>query len=330
MKRSFLTGLCLIILPFLTKAQTKKGIPDVRAHHALVYHPGEKLTYLIGGSTRVEGGYHYYNDVWIWDGSNWNRDSGAELPFPRSSQRVVYHSNRNSLIMFGGGFQVATKAEGVFWEYNPSIKGNKWEAIGGDFRAGKDEPGVCYDKSRDKVVIFGGWDQSVNYTEDTWEWDGVSFAQVDTAGPAPRAGHMFVYDSVRESCLLFGGRGPDGFWDDTWEWDGEQWNELNVKGPSARWFFGSAADLSTGQIIIFGGRGTEGDLNDTWVWDGEKWSQPNMKGGSPIARSMGKLAYSRNGILLFGGRHSTENGFIDLNDTWLFKNNTWTQKTEAH
>ena len=325
--RSALTALATGSLILAREPLRAQDVPEARAHHQVVYHAGDTLTYLIGGSTRRGEGHHYFDDIWYWDGQAWTQTEG--LPFPRSSHRVIYHAQRNSLILFGGGFAQAVRAEGVVWEW----RAGAWKAIGGNSSAGADEPEMCYDRKRQRVVIFGGWDTGGNFRGDTWEWSSAGLAPVDTAGPGPRAGHAFLYDPVRERCLLFGGQGPGGYHADTWEWDGVRWRQLEVRGPPARWFFGSATDLTNGRIIIFGGRGPgapvpgrdgAGDFGDTWAWDGQRWEQLHIIGPPP--RSGGKLAFTGRSIVLFGGRQERPDAFHDRNDLWELQGRSWIQR----
>ncbi len=301
--------------------------PDARAHHQLVYHSGKERVYLVGGSTRREGGYHYFDDVWSWDGAAWT--AAESLPFPRSSHRVVYDPQRNSLILFGGGFADALRAEGIVWEWRPE----GWKAIDGDFRAAAAEPELCYDRSRNRIVIFGGWDADAAFRGDTWEWTGADLVPVDSVGPGPRAGHAFLYDPSSRRCLLFGGRGADGYHADTWEWDGRTWNRLDVTGPSPRWFFGAATDLEGERIVIFGGRGPDapvigrddtGDLRDTWIWNGEGWER--LDGAGPPARSGTQMAFTGRSIVLFGGREERPDAFYDRNDLWELHGTSWARR----
>ena len=304
-----------------------QAIPDARAHHQLVYHAGDGRTYLIGGSTRRDEGYHYFDDMWYWSGGVWTQINA--LPFPRSSHRVVYHAQRNSLILFGGGFGRAVRAEGVLWER----RANLWKAIGGNFRAGASEPELCYDRRRETVVMFGGWDAANNFRGETWEWLATGLVHVDSGGPSPRAGHAFLYDPVLQRCLLFGGQGTDGYHADTWEWDGVRWHQLDVTGPSARSFFGSATDPVHGRIVIFGGRGpgaplpgrdAVGDFGDTWVWDGEQWEQ--LQNSGPPPRMGGQLAFTGRSIVLFGGREEQPDAFHDRNDFWELQDGSWVRR----
>lgn len=311
----------------VTRSSHVQEGPDPRAHHQVVYHAGEERVYLIGGSTRRGDGYHYFDDMWSWDGKDWVAVS--TLPFPRSSHRVVYHAARNSLILFGGGFARAVRAEGVLWEW----KNGEWKAVGGNLQAGLSEPGMCYDRRRERVVIFGGWDATSKYRGETWEWAGEEFANVDSTGPSPRAGHAFLYDPVRQRCLMFGGRNDEGYLDDTWAWDGSMWQRLDAHAPSARWFFGSVADEEYLRIVIFGGAGPgaapggrngTGDLGDTWAWDGRHWAQLSSDG--PPARSMAKLGFTGNSVVLFGGRQQAADGFQDQNDTWELQGHSWVRR----
>lgn len=313
-------GSCLMVgEPLVAQAE-----PEARAHHQVVYHAGESRVYMIGGSTRRGAGHHYFEDVWYREGGAWTQ--AAELPFPRSSHRLVYDPTRNSLILFGGGFGRAIRAEGVIWEWGEA----GWKARGGNSRAAAAEPGMCYDRSRERVVIFGGWDDAGAFRGDTWEWDRTSLVQVDSVGPSARAGHALVYDPVRERCLVFGGRGAEGYHADTWEWDGTSWHRLEVTGPSPRWFFGAATDPKRGRIVIFGGRGPDapvlgrdatGDFSDTWIWTGEDWQQLSAEGAP--ARSGGQLTFNGRNIVLFGGREERPEGFHDRNDLWELDRGSW-------
>lgn len=318
------TGALALLCLAAAAAQAPDAVPDARAHHQLVYHAGDERTYLIGGSTRRDGGYHYFDDMWFWNGRGWTQVSS--LPFPRSSHRVVYHARRNSLILFGGGFAQAVRAEGILWEW----RRGEWKAIGGNVRAGTAEPEMCYDAKRGRMVMFGGWDAANAYRGDTWESAVEDLVRLESTGPTPRAGHAFLYDPVRERCLLFGGQGADGYLADTWQWDGASWERLEVAGPSPRWFFGSATDPQHGRIVIFGGRGPghgrdgAGDLGDTWAWDGKGWEQIGITG--PSARSGVRLAFTGRGILLFGGRAEMRKEFEDRGDTWELQGRTWVQR----
>jgi hypothetical protein len=292
--------------------------PEARAHHQLVYHADEGLVYLLGGSTRTGDAYHYFDDVWRWDGTAWIRD--GSLPFPRSSHRVVHHADRGSILLFGGGAEGEFASDGTIWEWREG----DWSAVAPAPGEGRAEPGMCYDRRRRRVVVFGGWNSARERVGDTWEWSGRAAPFVDGRRPASRAGHAFLYDPKSRRCLLFGGRDDEGFRSDTWLWDGATWERVSVTGPSPRWFFGAATDAANQRVVIFGGNGPTGDLGDTWVWDGTEWTLLTTDG--PTARGMAKLAFDGHGVLLFGGRTVRPGGFTDHGDTWQLRDRRWTRK----
>lgn len=308
--------LALALLPALHESLLAQAIPDPRAHHQLVYHAGEQRVYLLGGSTPRGEGHHFFDDIWSWDGERWQRI--GSLPFPRSSHRVVHHSSRNTIVLFGGGSGRAFTADSVFWEWDRAA----WSPLGQSPRGGLAEPGMCHDRKRSRIVLFGGWDGANRYNGETWEWTGEALMNVDVTGPSARAGHAFVYDPNRKTCLLFGGRGEDGVLSDTWEWDGTGWRRFETSGPSARWISGAASDDANERVVLFSGWAEdETALGDTWAWDGESWELISTDGPAP--RISSQLAFDGTGILLFGGRSRMADGFQDLNDTWRLVERGW-------
>jgi hypothetical protein len=99
--------------------------------------------------------------------------------------------------------------------------------------------------------------------------------------------------------------------------------------PAPRAFASMAFDQTSGRLIAFGGMDSAGNsLGDTWAWDGSDWQQLNVSG--PSARWGASMAWdpALGAIVLFGGLDGicTPSG---LNDTWEWKNETWTQVSIA-
>lgn len=291
-------------------------LPDPRTHHQVVYHAGEERVYLLGGSTPRDGAHHFFDDMWVWEDDVWRRV--ASLPFPRSSHRVAYDPDRNTIVLFGGGFDRTFAADSVLWGWD----GWEWKPLGISPLGGLGEPGMCHDRKRSRLVLFGGWDGANRLTGETWEWTGEAFERIDVSGPSARGGHVFVYDSKRQRCLLFGGRSEGGVLSDTWDWDGTSWQRIETPGPPARWAAAATTDHANERVVLFSGwREDETLLGDTWSWDGESWTLISEAG--PTVRIGGQLAFDGDGVLLFGGRTRTAEGFADLNDTWLLRSNAW-------
>ncbi len=156
---------------------------------------------------------------------------------------------------------------------------------------GREGHSTVYDSERADLVLFGGWRRGDGRLGDTWEWDGVRWAQVAAegdGGPSARVYHAMAYDAARGVTVLFGGYDGADFLGDTWTWNGVQWAQVTWAwdgvrwarvaaegegGPSARRGHAMAYDAAREVIVLFGGRGVDGLLGDTWWWDGERWTE---------------------------------------------------------
>ncbi|HSP34475.1 MAG TPA: kelch repeat-containing protein [Thermoanaerobaculia bacterium] len=94
---------------------------------------------------------------------------------------------------------------------------------------------------------------------------------------------------------------------------------------------------ATGRTILFGGvtpfdAGKSDYINptETWAWNGQRWLQ-QFPVNTPPGRSSHVMVYdaTRARIIVFGGRVGGGNTATDLNDTWAFADNQWTQITTA-
>jgi len=303
------------------RVRSRSTEPPARAHHRLVSHPDGRIL-LVGGSTRLDTGYAWFDDVWSREAGTgtWSRVDG--LPFRRSSHALAYDRARGEVVLLGGIGRSGDPAGGTVWVGD----GRGWESRAELADEGWAEPAACYDRSRKRVVVFGGWDGANEFRGDTWEWDGREMVRVSTAGPAARAGHEIAWDPVSRRCILFGGRGDAGFLTDTWAWDGDAWRILTEEGPPARWFFGLATADAWGTVVLFGGATAAGDLADTWTWDGSSWTRVDATGPPP--RGMSRIAFDGERIVLFGGRQRSDGDppFTDLSDTWEFDGERWSRR----
>ena len=185
----------------------------------------------------------------------------------------------------------------------------------------------AFDLVRNRLVIHGGSDAGV--LGDTWEYDGVSWAQVTpTVSPGPRWAASMAFDPVTGTTILFGGAAtiggtPNG---ETWRWNGTTWSLLQPpQSPPALLAHAMATDLINNRIVLFGGRDTTGaQTAQTWTFDGTTWSQ--LGGPQPPPRCCHDLALdlATGNLVLYGGWDSGTRG-----DTWELVANTWIQRTPA-
>jgi hypothetical protein len=102
--------------------------------------------------------------------------------------------------------------------------------------------------------------------QETWEWDGAFWAQVEDIGPSARQAHAMTWSGT--AVLLFGGlagklqANPAA---DTWSWDGKHWQQRQDIGPSPRCRHGMAWDAARNHTVLFGGETPSGiAFGDTW------------------------------------------------------------------
>jgi hypothetical protein len=191
--------------------RTPPTSPPARASHAMAYDSARGRVVLFGGMNDV-GGYHYLADTWEWDGSTWTEVTPATSPPAVFRSAMAFDSARRRVVLFAGSFDY-----GGTWEWD----GSAWEEMTPiTSPPGRDSHAMAYDSGRGRVVLFGGsnWTESP-YLEDTWEWDGTSWAKRTLpTSPAARSSHAMAYDIARNRLVLFGGIGDSGPLGDTWEY----------------------------------------------------------------------------------------------------------------
>jgi hypothetical protein len=282
-----------------------------RTQHTMVYDAARAQIVLFGG--RYAYGNNYFNDTWIWDGTNWIQKFPINSPPARSNHSMTYDVARAEVVLFGGWNGTSDLNDTWIWD------GTNWTQIipvtSPPPRSGK----MAYDAARSQIVLFGGYPGNSGYLlGDTWVWDGTNWIQkFPTNNPSPRSNHTMAYDIARAQIVLFGGDDNRGLCSDTWIWDGTNWiKKFPVDSPSPRLYHAMAYDSAHEQMVLFGGLSGNSGLRygDTWVWDGTNWIQ-KIATNSPSPRYDHTMAYdsAHEQIILFGG----SDGGVP-NDTWVW------------
>ncbi|MFX0090596.1 MAG: kelch repeat-containing protein [Candidatus Hodarchaeota archaeon] len=147
-------------------------------------------------------------------------------PSPRSTHAMVYDSNNQVGILFGGGI-----VRGRYITYDDTwtydYANNTWIPLNPITRPfARFHHNMVYDSANQKVILFGGL--SVNgEADDTWIYDYVTnqWTEVFPAvSPPARSDFSIIYDSSNQKVILFGGQisrelGGDEFLDDSWRLD---------------------------------------------------------------------------------------------------------------
>ena len=205
----------------------------------------------------------------------------AEWPAPHGGAHGLAYDSRRGLTMLYGGDPGRDSA--ALWGWD----GARWHLLSEAGPGMRRHIKLAYDESRDRLVLYGGFDASNNGPRsDTWEWDGERWARVATEGPGPRALYSMVYDPINRQTVLFGGNGPDGTMNDTWLWNGRTWTKAAADGPGHRAEASAVFDQRSRRVMIVGGFRMSADsgrqrlvaLQDTWAWDGRTWSRLSARG----------------------------------------------------
>ena len=301
--------------------------PATRTGFVLDYDAGHNQVVLFGGATHGNCMFEmcsYFNDTWIWDGSNWTQKLPMNVPSARGGAASAYDSAHGQIVVFGGYSPVSNSMLNETWVWDGSNWTQKFPQTSPPARF---LHAMAYDAAQGQVVLFGG---RAAYTSgdfnDTWAWDGSNWTQIlPQASPTARSGCEMAYDPVHRQIVMFGGivTGAIMYFSDTWVWDGSNWTQkFPQKNPSPRWLHGMTYDAGLGQIVVFGGAPSVYVFaNDTWAWDGSNWIQLTSQ-LSPSGR-ITRIVYDamRQQIVLFGGfAYTVPPATSAFNDTWIFQN----------
>ncbi len=248
----------------------------------------------------------------------------GDSPTSRQNHTMVYEAAHQRIILFGGlldrGNDDPDIASQDTWAWNGAI----WiELVSEASPSARTEHAMTYDSNRDRVVLFGGSDES-GVQDDTWEWDGSAWEEKIVELPVPRRHrHAMAYDTIRKRTVVFGGTNG-GLLDDTWEWDGTTWSEVTPEtGPGPRYNHAMAYDPVRQTVVLFGGIDDMNiRRNDTWEFNGTTWDDVTPSPPGPESRFGHDMAYdpTRGRVVLFGGVRSDG---VRLNDIWEWTGVSW-------
>ncbi|MGB8295883.1 MAG: kelch repeat-containing protein [Polyangia bacterium] len=322
---------------FSNRSSSSKG-PGNRSDQAMVFEKSTGKVLLFGNSTTdgVSG------DTWEWDPAQgkWTQLTPASAPSARSDSALVWDSQRNVAVLFGGMEQAQGGLSGVpkqdTWEWDPATQNWTNRTIAGPTPSARYGHAMAYDPGRGVTVLVGGWDiDTGNALADVWEWEPTTGAWTQRlAGSEPnlppaRLYASLVTDSGQDHLDLVGGMTQLGNGQPTPNLDpkpGEIW-ELDPKTatftnrtpppppswPPPRSYPAMAFYPATGKTYVFGGLGANSAvlsgiennsvlLDDLWEWDGSAWSQV-VADVRPAARMSAAMAYDpfRKSLILYGG-----------------------------
>jgi hypothetical protein len=187
------------------------------------------------------------------------------------------------------------------------------------------------DGTSETAMVFGGLGARGNVSATTWIYDDGNWEDItpviNGSSPPPLYDVNLAFDASEGYLLLFGGRTASGSPSNgTWAWsyEGYHWTELHpATSPPAESGGAMAYDPSSGAVVLLvPGSG------QTWLWRSGDWAAESLS-PTPSVRTGAVMVTDTNGsdLLLFGGAPS--GGGPQLNDTWTFAQDRWTELAGA-
>jgi hypothetical protein len=214
-----------------TEFTNLKPTPPGRRFSSLVYDENIRKTVLFGG---YDVSNIYQNKTWTWDGSKFTEVKKKRAP-ARSLTAMWYDPILKRTVIYGGIGRRNPDSRITRYDDMWSFDGSGWTEI-----KPTTKPGTRYgaqvgvDRFSGRTILFGGLRletddkglQKQVYANDTWEWDGQNWSQVNTEGaPTPRENAGLEFFAPTGELVLFGGWG--GYYlADTWVYDEGKWRVL--------------------------------------------------------------------------------------------------------
>jgi hypothetical protein len=207
----------------------------------------------------------------------------ADGPRPLVGQRIVYDSESDRIIMFGGIDASTFKPvnDTYAYDYNTDTWSKMDPQLQPQFR---NYHGMVYDSKADRVVMWGGGGVSIahvgqdyaevwtyDYNTDTWER-----FENKKDGPTPRYYIFLAYDEKADKIITYGGYDYGN--DETWSYDlnTQTWQQMHpLTNPGLLSRYGMVYAKNVNRTILFGGQ--EGPTNWTYLqYKTDTWSY-NLK-----------------------------------------------------
>jgi len=223
------------------------------------------------------GGFYYYqdwypvtlNDTWVYDlGDNaWVNVTPAVSPPTRAVCSMATVFGTDTVVLFSGlrdlySYEMVRDT----WTYD--VSDNLWtQRRPSSSPSGRYGAGMAAVWNDDKVVLFGGYNDTTGVLGDTWVYDLSDdqwYQKSPAKAPSNRALSALATRYDDDKILLFGGN-----WDDTHIYDlsDDLWTlQTPAHKPSGRSGQGMATVARTDKTVVFGGESASMS-QETWVWD---------------------------------------------------------------
>lgn len=324
MKRSLLfTGVLMLAAQVLCAAS-----PSARTEASMVYNPQTTHMILFGGATGLDSGTrvnYLINQTWEWTGLRWVQRFPATSPSGRAAASMVFDTNRSRVVLFGGRTAVGVESNET-WIY----QNETWTRLDTpNAPSARQLAGATYDPIRDRVVLSGGLSTSADGKTttnlvDTWEFDGTTWTQRATSGPAV-VRSLLQYDAARNKVILVGMDKDTKTLMYSYDAGAATWTQL-TPATLPLCVNESALTYQTHDdtVLLLGGSCNNAQTvitDEAYTWDGTNWTKVTTLISADRHYGMA-LAYdvARGSSLLFGGNVAFGNPSAQ---TILYRDGGW-------
>jgi len=228
-------------------------------------------------------------ETWAYDlaTASWTQMAPATQPPARWGSRMVYDSESDRIILFGGTDAVTYITLADTWAYD--LEADTWVQLQ---TSGSITPLHFYDMAYvpglDRVILFGGLTSpggdEWTLLNDTWAFDinALTWVQLQPqTSPPARAYQTLVYDPSSGDLIQYGGitshaNYPDeATTDETWRYSvaDNTWRQVVTAVSPGKRAWHQAVGTREG-VVLFGGGSNRSDYqNDSWLFspDLETW-----------------------------------------------------------
>ena len=292
--------------------------PGPRARAMAAYGGG--LVWVFGGRFRepgsTSGAYELYDELWTFDAETEQWDLvpvAGERPAARTDGALAYDSRRGLLWLIGGNASddgaVYAPLDDV-WSFDPSSATWTPHAPTGDVPPARMQHAMLYDAGRDRLVTFGGADESAFLPEARYasELSALDLEPMTWSvlhnGAEPSPGGRFwtslAHDLESDAYLVAGGHDDQmlGNRNDVWRFDPnlDSWSEANrgdtfnnpimefcappydfatvdLSAPERRMSHTFVWSEGCGRALLFAGKTDCGAIDDLWAYEQGRWNR---------------------------------------------------------
>lgn len=185
--------------------------PSERRGHFLAFDSESDRVILFGGQEGTDS--PAINETWAFNPATnvWTMMNPTTAPEGRFSHRIVYDSESDRVILFGGNrgggdYRDSGEYFDDTWAYD--YNSDTWENITTSTHPSRRAvQSMAYDSESDKVVLFGGSMGQTSNSE-TWTFDYNTLTWTNMApsvSPSERSRHGSAYDWESDRVIIYGG-----------------------------------------------------------------------------------------------------------------------------